>query len=110
MSKVSKNPKLATWSSTYSTDINAVHDCIVLAARKHVDGPILVLGLVMCKDVRDGLGVGRNGEVADEELFVFVLLLLKMALDCVQSSLDLSLLPLLLLVYNPLLDLGELRP
>ena len=92
---------------TYSADINTVHDLVVLATSKDVDGPLLVLGLVVGDDVRDSLGVGGDGEVADEDLGILVLVLGEVAGDGVEGGLALGLLALLLLVDNLLLDLGE---
>jgi hypothetical protein len=63
-------------SQTYCANIDTVHDGIILAARKHVHGPLLVLGLEVGHDIGDGLGVGRDGQVADKELGVLVLVLL----------------------------------
>ena len=84
-----------------------MHDLVVLATSKDVDRPLLVLGLVVGDDIRDSLGVGGDGEVANEDLGVLVLILGEVAGDGVEGGLALGLLALLLLIDNLLLDLGE---
>lgn len=85
-----------------------MHDGVICVTGKDVDTALLVLGLVVVQHIRDGLGVGRNWEVTNEDLGVLVLVLLEVALNCVESSLALSLLALLLLIDDLLLHLGKL--
>ncbi|GKT91710.1 uncharacterised protein [Colletotrichum tofieldiae] len=78
---------------------------LVLASTEEVDRALLVLGLEVLDNLTNGLGVGRNGELADEPLGVLVLI--KVSHDGVERSLGLGLLALLLLIRDSLNNLVE---
>ncbi|TFA98277.1 hypothetical protein CCMA1212_009972 [Trichoderma ghanense] len=91
---------------TYCSDIDTVGDGALLrAADKQVNRLLLVLGLVVLDDLAHRLGVGANGQSADEILAVLVRL--KVLGHDVGGRLGLGLLLLLLLGHNGIGNLLE---
>src|SRR3569833_1282395 len=85
---------------TYRSDVDALDDGALGAApTKHIDRPVLVLGLDVIQHFRDALGVGRDGQVQDGPLVVLVLI--EVVHDGRHGRLQFGLLFLLDLFHDP---------